>query len=175
MNKDNDRFPLESGFSKLHWRVMWTHKIHAAFLEHLVKVNRIVKIVKYTVSSILSALTIISAAFLSPGWTIASAVLTSVSVLTGLILENIYSDKKVECQKTNVNKLCELRDKIKLEIDCQCIKDQHDSIDTIAANKEKIKELLRQVNEIEQALEAVPRKYVDIAECRLKNENDEGD
>lgn len=174
MNENQELFPLETNFKKLHWRVVWTHKIHAAFLEHLVRINFVIKIIKYVSSSILSALTIVSAVFLSTGWTIASASLTAVSVLAGLILENIYSDKRIETQKSNVDKLCKMRDRIELEIDAWEYKVKHEEAVQLSETKEKYSDLRLRVDEIEATLEVVSRKYVDIADKRLNIENDEG-
>ena len=161
-------YPYKKQYEKLVSGIIWTHKIQCCYLEHLVVVNKWLKIVKYFFAAWDSISTVITAIFDYKTATIILGLVTVGALFLNLLLDNIVSDKGIKELMVQTSGLCKLRDEILVTIE---------EIEAGKINEDVTKQYFLfydgQYQEICSKLPIVSDKYVGIAGKKLNDRKDE--
>lgn len=161
-------FYYKNEFLRLLKNIVWTHKIQCCYLEHLVSLNRVLKVIKVFVTFLLSLSTLLCIIFDQKSASVILSFLTALSALLTNLLDLVVSDSKLNDVKKNTNDLCKLRDDVLVNM--KRIQNKRFNDDVVLSYLELYE---NEYFDVCSKLQTVSNKYVKIAKKKLVDRNDE--
>lgn len=154
--------------NKIYDSIVWTHKIQRTYLESLEKRRKVFEILKIIFTAGASIATAFCAIFKNEIGTVISSFITAFSTIFAEILDKVETKEDIQSIKDSSTQLWEMKNEIIV------LKDMINAgkIDDLV-----LKEIINSLNErfviTQRNLPAIPNRFVDMADSKLKERRDE--